>query len=167
METPQPIKPQYVEPGAGENPVPRLENLTGLFRTQDDIPTVPARKLDEQIRIAGGVPYLYDTVSGDWIPIGSTGVTYAGRVDSDGSANTPMPAGWTTAKTATGIYVVTHNLGSAAYGVTFAVISGLFITIANLAVIGANSFEVRFYNHITGDTWSAANTPFSFILAQG
>ncbi len=167
MENNQPTDPIFTGTQVEIPPVPRLENLSGLFPSQDTVPTEPARKLNEQIRIVGGVPYIYDSANDAWVPLGSSGNSFAGHVNSDGSAGTPFPAGWTVSRSSAGIYVVTHNLADAGYVVQLQVIATLAITIANLSSIGSNSFEVRLYNHITGDTWSATDTAFGFVLVQG
>lgn len=167
MENNQPVDPSFAGVQVDTSLVQRLENLSGLFRSQDTVPTVPARKLDEQIRIVGSVPYLYDTESGTWISLGSTSVTYPGRVNADGSASTPFPSGWSVAKTSAGHYTITHNLANSGYVVQLQVISSLAITIVNLASIGANSFDVAIYNHVSGDTWSATDTAFAFVLVRG
>lgn len=161
------VDPVFTGPQIDTTSVPRLENLSGLFPSQDAVPTVPARKLNEQIRIVGGVPYIYDTANNVWIPLGSSGSSFAGRVNSGGSAGTPFPAGWTVSRSSAGIYVVTHNLGDAGYVVQLQVIATLAITIANVSSIGTNAFEARLYNHISGDTWTATDTDFSFVLVQG
>lgn len=144
-------------------PVLRLENIFGLFPSQDAVPTQPARKVSEQIRMVAGAPYIYDPESGTWIKLGGAAI-YAGRVGSDGTAGTPFPAGWTAAKSSAGRYTVTHNLGSTDYAVTVTNISA-FSNAAAITDLSANSFEITLYENTTGATWNATDTAFMFMLA--
>ena len=85
---------------------------------------------------------------------------YAGRVADDGSA-VNLPSGWTSAKTGTGQYTVTHNLGTTAYGVAGLSTSANQATI-NLSAINANDFRVITWNNTPTNT----DLPWAFVLAE-
>lgn len=60
---------------------------------------------------AGNAQFLAVTIGG-YAP--ATRV-YSGAVNSDGTAGTPFPTGWTSATPGTGNYTVTHNLSTTSY----------------------------------------------------
>lgn len=165
MENPQPINPEYEAPGAEQDPhaVQRVEQVFGMFPTDDMQPTAPARKLDEQIRIVGGKVYVYDTEGNDWIPLASLErMAFSGEVAADGSA-VSLPAGWSVSKTATGTYRVTHNFGTTAYSV---VATPLFSSDTRMTAVvlsrEANRFTINTLLTVSTDT----DNPFFFVLMR-
>lgn len=120
-----------------------------------------------------GAVILYRTQSTEWIamPLGSSiispvaATTYAGYVGSDGSTGNDLPTGWTAAQDATGLYTVTHNLGSTDYFVTFCIDGTTTPGRVQSGVIrAANSFQVGWYSQ-TDSVRSDVN--FQFILQLG
>lgn len=155
MEKQQPLRPPFKKLDTQPPVTPRVEGLFGLFRSQDAVPTRPARKLDEQVRIVGGVLYIYDRDNDSWIRVGP--FTYAGRVASNAAA-TPFPTGWSLNHSATGTYVVTHNFGTSDYAAV-AIPAGAYIT---AITINNNSFTITFRD--TAGTLQDSN--FSFIVSK-
>jgi len=58
------------------------------------------------------------------------GELYGGKVNDNGDA-IYLPAGWTSTRTGTGEYTVTHNLGTTAYAVLLTGIGNGFYTLAD------------------------------------
>lgn len=87
----------------------------------------------------------------------AAGTAYIGAVASNGTAGSLFPAGWSAAKDSTGIYTVTHNLGTTDHwvGITFDDGSVRFHTLE----YATNSFKVRAFNI------SASLTDSSFRFA--
>jgi len=79
---------------------------------------------------------------------------YMGGVASAGGADSflGLPSGWSASKTGTGTYLVTHNLGTAGYGIY------LSRGWARVSGFGINSFNVSTYSH--------ANSPVDLTLAD-
>jgi len=70
---------------------------------------------------------------------------YVGRVLSDGSSSATFPSGWSSIRTTTGTYVVTHGSG----GLTPIVIPEVEVSVAARFVVvqnASNSFTVRMYD---------------------
>lgn len=91
------------------------------------------------------------------------GGVYGGKVADDGSA-VDLPAGWSSAKSATGIYAITHNLGTTSYVVTTNVdISGDMDTsyTANFKDATTTSFKL---NIVKQNAYQDTNKYFSFIV---
>ncbi len=86
---------------------------------------------------------------------------FHGFVNSDGTAGTPFPSGWSSAHTATGRYTITHDLGSTGYSV---VATAQASTVKNITIEsrGSDSFIVRIAN--LSDTLEDNN--FMFILCR-
>lgn len=84
---------------------------------------------------------------------------FTGRVTGAG-ASVKLPTGWTSSKNSTGIYVVTHNLGTTNYTVVCGADNNL--TVSGGAG-GANSFTVYCR---AGDTGAATDSQFGFILVK-
>jgi len=85
------------------------------------------------------------------------GGIYGGQVSSTGSSVT-LPTGWTSTKTATGKYKVTHNLNTTQY--TVVAIGGTAADTADIfSAINANYFEVS-----TLALGVLADSNFYFIL---
>ena len=155
-----PANPEYDEPRDDGTPVPRVENLFGLFRTQSAVPTGPARKLEEQIRIVSGVVYVYDQENDNWIslaPPAAVAASYPGRVASDGS-EVLLPDGWSSVKHTTGSYSVTHGLGHSNFAVAAVCASEHVISITTH---GTNAFDVA----VADLAGNAADAAFSFVLS--
>jgi hypothetical protein len=84
--------------------------------------------------------------------------TYGGYVYAAGTALS-LPVSWTSAKTGTGAYTVTHNLGSASYTVVITA-AGSQLGIASIYTINANTFTLSMFNTSAVLT----DCDFTFIL---
>ena len=93
-----------------------------------------------------------------FIPTGLRSI-FSGSVASNGTA-TSLPTGWTSTKDSTGVYTVTHNLGSASYAVVVTAVGPNNITNLNGAV-AANTFGVAIQDSATQTLNDKA---FNFIL---
>ena len=93
------------------------------------------------------------------------GKTFGGIVDASGNPQTPFPIGWTSTKTATGEYTVTHNLNRLTYTVVVTP-SGSSAGTDNVAwtipTQNLNTFTVSFVQSNVPAT--SINTNFNFIL---
>ncbi|WP_433942723.1 hypothetical protein [Brevundimonas diminuta] len=119
-------------------------------------------------------PYLNGDADTIFIPIGCTfqdavergdvrnleDYAFAGSVGATGVA-AKLPPGWSSTKAATGVYVVTHDLGLTAsnHAVTVTANDGNVVTVER-AVIAANSFQVI----TTTPSGTAADSAFTFQL---
>jgi hypothetical protein len=87
---------------------------------------------------------------------------HRGRVTSAG-AGEELPSGWSSSRFSTGIFIVTHNLGSTDYTVVITPqipsTTPLFACVYSRA---ANSVSVAIVN----DSGSAVNSDFDFILIE-
>lgn len=93
-----------------------------------------------------------------------SGTAFGGLVKIDGSS-TDLPPGWTSGTSSSGVYTVTHNLGTLGYGVSVSIVNSNTISIGNLTDVSANSFTVTWYNQTSAVSWTATNTAFSFVLS--
>jgi len=84
---------------------------------------------------------------------------YSGHVLNTGTASS-LPAGWSSAKIATGEYAITHNFGSTNYDVTVNVLSVSRNLTASFAAKGPNDFTVLTHNLAAAPSDAA----FNFIL---
>ncbi len=92
---------------------------------------------------------------------------YGGFVNSDGTAGTPFPSGWTSVLGTGGSahrYTVTHNLGTANWVVVITPIAtGTYQTyFSQIFAYDTNSFTVVFFDN--GNNDALVNTAFEFIL---
>lgn len=95
------------------------------------------------------------------LPTFQTSVSsFGGIVNTDGTASTPFPSGWSITYNAVGSYTITHNLGTTNYVVTGSIISGG----KDLLVTGivANSFDILTVNNSN----TAVDSKFTFILLK-
>lgn len=110
------------------------------------------------------MPDDLDPTGGTWVNVSGEGsgggTSFGGNVASGGTA-TSLPSGWTSAKTGTGAYTVTHNLGSTDYGVSITSSGGQFGVFAVYA-INSNSFDCSTVSLAA----SLADCAFSFVLTQ-
>ncbi len=83
---------------------------------------------------------------------------YSGFVNADGTAGS-LPMGWSSTKTGTGAYTVTHNLNLSDYAVVMTG-GGSQIGIFATATRGANSFTCVTDNNLV----AATDCAFNFIL---
>lgn len=83
-----------------------------------------------------------------------------GAVSSTGTALS-LPRGWTSTKSSTGVYVVTHNLGTTAYGVSATSNTSNSVRVERV-ITAANSFTVVVTN--TGNT--LVDDAFVFTLRR-
>jgi hypothetical protein len=83
---------------------------------------------------------------------------YGGYVYAAGTALL-LPAGWTSAKTSTGAYTVTHNLGTTRYSIV-ATAAGATFGACSVYAINANDFHLS----IVSMGASLQDTDFTFIL---
>ena len=93
-----------------------------------------------------------------WLGVGASSATYAGYVNDDGTAGS-LPAGWSSTKTGTGAYTVTHNLGSTNYIVVATSAGGAF-GVCSIYALNADDFDLS----IVRLAASAQDTDFTFIL---
>lgn len=84
---------------------------------------------------------------------------YAGFVNADGTAGN-LPSAWTSSKTGTGQYIVTHNLGTTNYSAvaSASALSGF----GALDSVNANDVHFKFLSAAGGGTLS--DTVFYFII---
>lgn len=134
-----------------------IEEISGLFPKVAAAPTDAPRRMYQQIVTLNGIIYVYDTDSLAWVALGADTV-YAGRVNSNGTAGTPFPTGWTAQTTATGFYVITHNFGHTNYTVALTAHSNGFMYLN--ATPGSTTFVVHFKNSSGTD----ADVNFEFIV---
>ena len=92
---------------------------------------------------------------------GKASKVYFGVVASDGSAIN-LPSGWTSSRTGTGDFVVTHNLAASSNGYGVVANPSTDFGITKNANIGANSFEILFVDH----NGNLLSTGFVFILTK-
>lgn len=88
-------------------------------------------------------------------------VVFFGYVDDTGSEGTPFPSGWSSTSGSTGVYTITHNLGSSTAYVPLA--TALKSTLGLSAKIGSrssNSFTVRIFD----DTGTLTDSDFTFAV---
>lgn len=92
-----------------------------------------------------------------WLRV-TSGAAYGGYVAGNGTA-TSLPAGWSSAKTGTGAYTVTHNLGSANY-IVVATAAGAVFGVCSIYALNADDFDLS----IVSMAAAAQDTDFTFIL---
>ncbi len=85
---------------------------------------------------------------------------YHGRVNSAGTA-IRLPSGWTSARTVTGAYTVTHNLGTTSYTPMISVtdVSGV------IAVVAATSTTIQVLTSLRS-TGADTDAPFAFSIVR-
>jgi hypothetical protein len=88
------------------------------------------------------------------------GLLYAGSVASDGTA-IRLPQGWTSSRTSTGLYTITHNLGTTNYApiVTAFLNGGTGFRAAQVHTQSANSFVIDIA--VSG---TDTDSSFSFVV---
>lgn len=89
---------------------------------------------------------------------GATVDSYGGTVASTGSALF-LPTGWSSTKTGTGAYTVTHNLNNTNYAVVLTA-SGGVLSIGVVYTINSNNFTLSFFSSGA----SLQDTKFCFVL---
>lgn len=149
---------KYAEPMPDPAVDPLIDDQFGLIPTITAAPTFTPRKFSEQIRITDGQVHIYDTENQAWISLGVE-TTHGGLVNSNGTAGTPFPTGWSVETTGTGFYVVTHNLGHSNYAVVAHAYS-TSVRAVNLSSVGSTSFTVNTKTSAGADVDNA----FYFIL---
>lgn len=156
------IKSEYADIGLGEQEDRSrlIDEVYGLIPVGSSAPTHKPRKFVEQFRIVGALLYFYNPVADTWTSLGADTV-YGGVVASNGTAGTPFPSGWTSQATATGIYVITHNLGHSNYAVVAWAYSTA-VRAVNLSNKGTTAFTVTVKDSGGTDTANA----FEFILTD-
>lgn len=87
-------------------------------------------------------------------------IPIAGVVHANGTT-IKLPGGWKSAKTGTGSYQITHNLGNALYAVVVSSANGTFC-IGELDGRSEDFFNVSFVDH----TGTATDCDFTFILTM-
>lgn len=91
---------------------------------------------------------------------GASASTYGGKVNSDGTAGSPFPTGWTSSDLGSSYYEITHNLGITNYSVALTIYASVGFIILGAGDVAANTFRVR-----TFDTSSASSDrAFYFLL---
>jgi len=103
--------------------------------------------------------YVYNATAGTWNSLSFGSSAYGGYVNANGTAGTPMPSGWTTAKTGTGAYTITHNLNTTSY-VVVATAAGASFHVGAIYAINANTFDISWVTMAA----SLQDAAFTFIL---
>ena len=89
---------------------------------------------------------------------GANGAVYIGKVNSDGTAGR-LPSGWSSAKSSTATYTVTHNLnGNNVAVATPATTSVRFITLVD----GVATLSIKIYDN----DGNLADSPFRFLITR-
>lgn len=140
----------------------RLEDIWGTIRQVSSPPTwTPRGRFEESVALYSSsnsrTLYIYDKTSKAWVAFKSG--SYGGRVAADGTAIS-LPTGWSSAKTGTGQYTVTHNLGHTVYAVALTSLDNNLSTV-NLKAINNNTFTLITWNNTPTNT----DLPFSFVLS--
>lgn len=88
---------------------------------------------------------------------------YTGYVASGGTFGVPAPSGWSVSNDGTGLYTVTHNLGTTNYVVMVTPLASL-VKHASIQARSSNTFQVRTasYTEATG----LENNDFMFVLYE-
>lgn len=90
----------------------------------------------------------------------SSGGVFGGKVNSDGTAGSPFPTGWTSSDLGSSYYEITHNLGTTNYSIALTIYASVGFIILGAGDVAANTFRVR-----TFDTSSASSDrAFYFLL---
>jgi len=93
---------------------------------------------------------------------GGAGGAFGGRVADDGTA-IYLPSGWSSAKTFTGVYTITHNLGHTNYSVAaVSMQTGTPAYTLALQAVGNNTFRID-----VSQSGSAIDIDFAFVVATG
>lgn len=88
-------------------------------------------------------------------------VIFYGYVNDDGTEGNPMPSSFSSSTSATGVYTVTHNLGtSTGYAVVATALKSTLARSAKIGTRSSNSFVVRIFD----DTGALQDSDFMFIL---
>jgi len=85
------------------------------------------------------------------------GNTFHGRVNNAGTA-IRLPSGWSSAKTATGTYVITHNLGTANYTIATSTNYG-----GDIVIAGGNTTQLQIFTS-QSTTGAAVDAGFNFTV---
>jgi hypothetical protein len=112
----------------------------------------------QQVRNFGDVQNANAWLGVDTQPPTPTISAYPGHIDSSGSTLSPIPAGWSCTRVSTGLYRVTHNLGTMSYAVTATAVGNPYV----LAIdqIATTYFQINIHNLSN----SLVNNEFEFIL---
>jgi hypothetical protein len=127
---------------------------------------IPTSTTNDLVTAAWFNTYLRDNEAAHWAVIGANeaaiGKIYSGRVAAAGTA-IKLPSGWSSTKTATGKYTITHNLGTTNY--TIVAIAN--IRFATWEAIATNTFTIYIYGHdnVSGDMLFQ-DAAFHFILIK-
>lgn len=101
-------------------------------------------------------------------PISSPTIVYAGNVayidTFVGSGQFYLPTGWTVVQTDTGVYTVTHNLGTLLYSCTASAVQSTNQIVSHIITPLAN--EVTFSWFESNAAFTRLDTSFSFVLVQ-
>jgi hypothetical protein len=141
---------------------------------------IPTSTTNDLVTAAWFNTYLRDNEAAHWAVIGANeaaiganeaaiganeaaiGKIYSGRVAAAGTA-IKLPSGWSSTKTATGKYTITHNLGTTNYTIV-AIANNRFAT---WEAIATNTFTIYIYGHdnVSGDMLFQ-DAAFHFILIK-
>jgi hypothetical protein len=94
----------------------------------------------------------------------SASAVFFGHVGSDGSTGNSLPAGWSASRLSLGVYLITHNLGDADYGIvaTMGSVNQAGRTQVSHFNKAANDVEIHWYNQTDGPAFT--DVPFDFSL---
>lgn len=147
-------------------------NFNGRVRLRNHTADPGKGKVGEIVMV-NSVLKAWDNDTSAWVAIGGGGssvvaghgtmTAYTGVVTgTTGAADEPFPTGWTSSRTSTGVYVVTHNFGdSNSYTVSLSMDD---TTEGNRAVYerDPNSFDVE----VTDENGNPDDGNFSFLVIK-
>lgn len=89
---------------------------------------------------------------------------YVGSVTSSGTS-TFLPSGWTVAHTSTGVYTITHNLGTTNYAVNVTGTGSFsYANVPGITNIGSNTCQITIGTIQVGGSVTPTDNSFNFIL---
>lgn len=125
-------------------------------RKRGDTPT-DNTQLTPKVYVDGQISSVVSSIQSQ---IASIVAAYPGYVEDDGSAGTPFPSGWTSARITDGEYKITHNLGTTSYAMTVTPVATH--SVPAFTTHNSNDITVVFEQKTTADP---ANNDFHFVLA--
>lgn len=126
-----------------------------------------ADKWKGQIKLGNDPRHRWDLVTLGYLQANYTATsasgTYGGLVFGDGTSG-PLPAGWTSSRSSTGNYIVTHNLNLTSFNyIVVASNAGSTTGKPNLITRGADFFQIIQVDSSTS-TGITIDSAFTFIL---
>lgn len=133
--------------------------------------TAPSKGRVGEVIMLNGVLSGWDSDISEWVaaskvssPQGNMRI-YIGEVDgSDGSSGTPFPAGWSSSRTSTGVYVVTHNFDDSNSYIVAPAIDDTDEDVRLVYERDSDSFDIEITDKSTGNPTDADFTFAVFRL---